>query len=243
MRGIKAEGGWAVVCTEETRDPSHQRHHALRRRRGCGTTATSRRSRAWPRRSTRHGALAGIELTHHGPHLPTADSRETPIGPVAPAGQLLRAGAGARDGQGGHQGLSRAGIARPRCAPKKAGFDIVYCYAGHDIALPMHFLQKRRNHRTDEYGGSLENRVRLLREMIEDTKEAVGDSCAVVGALRGRRAAGAGRHHQRQRRPRGRRDAGRAARSLGRERQRLGQRFRAPRASPRKAPRSSISPS
>ncbi len=66
---------------------------------------------------------------------------------------------------------------------KKAGFDIVYCYAGHNIALPMHFLQKRRNERTDEYGGSLENRVRLLREIIEDTKEAVGDSCAVAVRL------------------------------------------------------------
>ena len=47
-------------------------------------------------------------------------------------------------------------------------------------SLAMHFLQRRRNHRTDEYGGSLENRVRLFREMIEDTKEAVGDTCGVV---------------------------------------------------------------
>src|SRR5262245_1008780 len=47
----------------------------------------------------------------------------------------------------------------------------------------MHFLQKRRNHRTDEYGGSLENRARLLRELIEDTKEAVGDKCAVAVRL------------------------------------------------------------
>jgi len=44
----------------------------------------------------------------------------------------------------------------------------------------MHFLQRRRNTRTDEYGGSLENRVRLFREVIEDTKEAVGDTCGVV---------------------------------------------------------------
>ncbi|HQX85034.1 MAG TPA: FAD-dependent oxidoreductase, partial [Aestuariivirga sp.] len=35
------------------------------------------------------------------------------------------------------------------------------------------------NMRNDEYGGSLENRARLLREVIEDTKEAVGDRCAV----------------------------------------------------------------
>jgi dimethylamine/trimethylamine dehydrogenase len=62
----------------------------------------------------------------------------------------------------------------------RAGFDIVYCYAGHDLSLAMHFLQRRRNQRSDEYGGSLENRVRLFREIIEDAKEAVGDRCGVV---------------------------------------------------------------
>jgi dimethylamine/trimethylamine dehydrogenase len=44
----------------------------------------------------------------------------------------------------------------------------------------MHFLARRHNHRIDEYGGSLENRARLLRELIEDTHEAVGDTCAVA---------------------------------------------------------------
>ncbi|MEM9912562.1 MAG: FAD-dependent oxidoreductase, partial [Pseudomonadota bacterium] len=36
------------------------------------------------------------------------------------------------------------------------------------------------NTRSDEYGGSLENRTRLVRELIEETKEAVGDKCAVA---------------------------------------------------------------
>ena len=44
----------------------------------------------------------------------------------------------------------------------------------------MHFLQRRRNDRLDEYGGSLENRARLLREIIEEAKEAVGDTCAIA---------------------------------------------------------------
>ncbi|MBT4888644.1 MAG: FAD-dependent oxidoreductase, partial [Rhodospirillales bacterium] len=41
------------------------------------------------------------------------------------------------------------------------------------------FLSRRNNDRTDEYGGSLENRVRLFREILQDTLEAVGDTCAV----------------------------------------------------------------
>jgi dimethylamine/trimethylamine dehydrogenase len=47
----------------------------------------------------------------------------------------------------------------------------------------MHFLSRRTNRRSDEYGGSLENRVRFLRELIIDTKEAVGDRCGVVVRL------------------------------------------------------------
>jgi len=62
---------------------------------------------------------------------------------------------------------------------KKAGFDIIYCYAAHNMTLAFHLLSKD-NDRTDEYGGSLENRTRFFRELIEDTKEAVGDTCAVA---------------------------------------------------------------
>ena len=49
----------------------------------------------------------------------------------------------------------------------------------------MHFLQRRRNQRTDDYGGTLENRLRLLREVLTDTCEAVGDRCAVAPSTRG----------------------------------------------------------
>ena len=63
---------------------------------------------------------------------------------------------------------------------KKAGYDIAYVYAGKLFGGAMYFISRRYNERTDEYGGSLENRSRLLRELIEDTKEAVGDSMGVV---------------------------------------------------------------
>src|SRR5262249_11990738 len=63
---------------------------------------------------------------------------------------------------------------------KRAGFDLVYVYAAHGFGTFQHFLSRRFNDRGDEYGGSLENRMRLLREVTEDTKDAVGDRCAVV---------------------------------------------------------------
>ncbi|MEZ5784412.1 MAG: FAD-dependent oxidoreductase [Rhizobiaceae bacterium] len=64
---------------------------------------------------------------------------------------------------------------------KRAGYDIVYTYAAHGtMTLLFQFLLRRYNHRTDEYGGSLANRVRLIQEVISDTKDAVGDTCAVA---------------------------------------------------------------
>ena len=59
----------------------------------------------------------------------------------------------------------------------QAGFDIVYVYAGMGY-LPYEFLLPEYNHRTDAYGGPIENRVRFVREMIEVTREAVGGTAA-----------------------------------------------------------------
>ena len=174
----KAEGGWAVVSTEECEiHPS-------------GDVSPFIEARLWDdhdipaltlmcEKVHAHGALAAVELTHNGPTASNLYSREVAL---APSHQPLKYGYP-------HQAraMTRADIRDYRrwhrdaaLRAKRAGFDIVYVYAAHDLSLAMHFLQQRRNHRTDEYGGSLENRVRLLRELIEDTKDAVGDSCAVA---------------------------------------------------------------
>ena len=63
---------------------------------------------------------------------------------------------------------------------KQAGFDLIYVYAAHSGTLLTNFLSRMINKRSDEYGGSQETRVRLFRELIEETKDAVGDSCAVA---------------------------------------------------------------
>ena len=116
---------------------------------------------------------------------PTYYSRATPLGPRNIG---LMGGTGYEPGQA--RRMDREDIRNLRrwhraaaLRAKRAGFDLVYCYAGHGLSLAMHFLLRRYNDRSDEYGGSLENRVRLLRELIEDTKDAVGDSCAVAVRL------------------------------------------------------------
>ena len=68
---------------------------------------------------------------------------------------------------------------RRRAARVSAGFDIVYVYAGMGY-LPYEFLLPEWNRRTDAYGGSVRNRVRIVRELLEATHEAVGGKCAVA---------------------------------------------------------------
>jgi dimethylamine/trimethylamine dehydrogenase len=62
---------------------------------------------------------------------------------------------------------------------RQAGFDIVYVYAGMGY-LPYEFLLPEWNMRTDAYGGSVANRVRIVRELLEVTLDAVGGKCAVA---------------------------------------------------------------
>src|SRR6267154_634203 len=182
FRETKAEGGWGVVCSGYVSiDPSSDdaplpfatlwdeddiRSHALM------TEAVHR-----------HGALAGIELWHGGGSVMNRSSR---VAPLSPSGTSWMA-----------THVTFMGNQRPRAmdtrdirallnwqaeAARKAlcaGFDIVYVYAGMGY-LPYEFLLSDWNQRTDAYGGSVRNRVRIVRELLEVTRTAVGDRCAVA---------------------------------------------------------------
>ena len=84
------------------------------------------------------------------------------------------------------QAMARADIREFRETYRKAAqraleadFDIVYVYGNHYYLL-HNFLNPYFNKREDEYGGSAENRVRLLREVIEDAAEVVAGRSAVA---------------------------------------------------------------
>jgi dimethylamine/trimethylamine dehydrogenase len=62
----------------------------------------------------------------------------------------------------------------------EAGFDLVYVYAAHGLNTIGQFLSPRLNSRTDGYGGSVANRARLLREVLEDTLDEVDGRAAVA---------------------------------------------------------------
>ena len=175
-REINAEGGWAVVCTEycsihpsANDDPYPQ--CTLWDEDDVKTLADM------TERVHRHGALAGVELWYGGYSTGNSLTRESSLAPSSMP---------AWHGPTQTQAMDRTDIRNLRkwhrdaaLRAKRAGFDIVYVYAAHGY-LPAQFLSPVENRRRDEYGGSFENRARLIRELLEDTKEAVGDTCAVA---------------------------------------------------------------
>ena len=177
MRGVKAEGGWAVVNTEYNSihptsddlphpsaslwDDSDVRAHTLM------TDAVHE-----------YGSLAGAELWYGGgrsanmmTRLVSMDVKAMPNLAGQPYSTRAMDKADIKTFRRWHH--------RAALRAKEAGFDVVYVYATHGYLL-SNFLNPRVNDRNDEYGGSLENRVRLVRELIEETKDAVGDRCAVA---------------------------------------------------------------
>lgn len=63
-----------------------------------------------------------------------------------------------------------------------AGFDAVELHFGH-LYLPSSFLSPLMNRRKDEYGGSIDNRSRLAREIAQRVREVVGNRIAVTAKL------------------------------------------------------------
>ena len=68
---------------------------------------------------------------------------------------------------------------------KQAGFDGIELHCAHGYMLLGSFLSPLKNKRTDEYGGSLENRARLLIEVIDAIKEKCGKEFPIILRMSG----------------------------------------------------------
>lgn len=183
MRRIKAEGGWGVVFTEQV-----ELHHS-------SEITPFIELRLWDDKDIPilarmaqsihdHEALAGIELAYSGVNGPNLYSREVPMAPTAmpirtftndPVQARAMSKKDIRDLRRWHRNALRRA--------KTAGYDLVCLYGAHGFGVIQHFMSTITNHRGDEYGGSLENRTRLLRELVSDARDEVGDTMAVTVRL------------------------------------------------------------
>ncbi|MBV9345338.1 MAG: NAD(P)-binding protein [Gammaproteobacteria bacterium] len=182
FRETKAEGGWGVVCTgyvsiDPTSDDAPLPFATLWDEEDVHSHALMTEA------VHRHGALAGIELWHGGGSVMNRTSRVPPLSPSGTAWMATHVNfmghqrPRVMDADDIRQLLTWQADAARRA--RRAGFDIVYVYAGMGY-LPYEFLLPEWNFRTDAYGGSVANRVRLVRELLEVTHEAVGGACAVA---------------------------------------------------------------
>ncbi len=178
-RGVKAEGGWAAVCTEYAAvSPDSDEAPFAHVRIWDDDDIPLIRPTAEAAHA--HGALAGIELFHGGVHGHNADSRLPPLAPSQIAGDY--------NGQV-PKAMTQSDIRRVqtewvRAAERSrdAGFDIVYAYGGHTYLLGQ-FLSPYYNQRSDAYGGSFLNRARFWLELLEMLDDAVGEDCAIAARL------------------------------------------------------------
>jgi dimethylamine/trimethylamine dehydrogenase len=178
-RRTRAEGGWGVVCAEETHINPTSDHGPLAGPRMDSDIHIEPMSRL-AAAVKEHGALAGVELSHCGSSGPAWPARAYPLSPSARSVRYFNNPINARAMDKHDIAEFRRWYREAAVRAKKAGFDIIYVYCAHDLSLLQDFLTLKTNKRTDEYGGSFENRMRLLREVLSDVKDAVGDTCAVA---------------------------------------------------------------
>lgn len=116
------------------------------------------------------GAKIAVQLVHGGRTTPASLSGVQPVAPSAiqAPGRDLPREMTVADIKGVIKYYADAAL-----RAKKAGFDGIEIHGAHGFLIDQ-FLSPASNHRTDEYGGSVENRSRLLIEVIKAIKEAVG---------------------------------------------------------------------
>ncbi|TDD82854.1 FAD-dependent oxidoreductase [Actinomadura rubrisoli] len=178
-RGVRAEGGWAVVNTGEVAFDPHSRNAWLDGLELSGEN-DARTLVGVVEAVHAYDALAAIELVHLGA---AADPKQDRLPALAPS-QMQ--GNGLFFSQAIPKTMDADDIRRVQAdwitAARRArdvGFDIVNIHAAHGY-LPVQFLTAYHNRRTDGYGGSLANRARFLREILEGVRREIGDDVAIA---------------------------------------------------------------
>lgn len=180
MRGIKAQGGWGVIFTEQC-----EMHHSseitpfieLRLWEDKDIPQLAKMSQ----RMKTHGALAGIQLAYSGINGPNLYSKEVPLAPTAlPIRTFTNDPVQARALDKQDIKDLRRWFVNAAKRSQLAGFDLICLYGAHGFGIFQHFLSRATNQRSDEYGGSLENRSRFVREVMSDVRDAVGDTMGLT---------------------------------------------------------------
>ena len=142
------------------------------------------RFRRWARIGRANGAQMWLQINHPGRQMAAAMGQETwAPSPVAlDLGRYSNRFAVPREMTGADIAEAIARFTRTTQLAERAGFDGVEIHAAHGYLLSQ-FLSPLSNKRTDEWGGSPENRARLLMEIVKSVRGAVSRRFAVAVKL------------------------------------------------------------
>ena len=128
----------------------------------------------WAKQGQQHGAKVMVQLNHPGKQAPKTIAKETVAPSAVPLGNGLnklfstpRALTTSEVEELVQKFVTSAKVA------KEAGFSGVQIHAAHGYLISQ-FLSPHDNRRTDKYGGSLENRMRFLKEIYLGMREELG---------------------------------------------------------------------
>ncbi len=130
----------------------------------------------------RHGARVAAQLLHGGRSASSFFTKMQPVSPSALTHRSIKQEPHALTIPEIKTVIGHYVSATVRA--KEAGFDAVELHGGMGYLINQ-FLSNATNKRTDEYGGSLENRVRFAREILTAIKDTVGRDYPVVFRLSG----------------------------------------------------------
>ncbi|MBD1147851.1 FAD-dependent oxidoreductase [Pelagibacterales bacterium SAG-MED31] len=180
MRGIKSQGGWGVIFTEQC-----EMHHT-------SEITPFIELRLWDDadipmiakmadRMKEYGALAGIQLAYSGINGPNLYTKEVPLAVTGmPIRTFTNDPVSARSLDKDDIKNLRRWFVNAAKRSKTAGFNLICLYGAHGFGIFQHFLSTATNQRTDEYGGSLENRARFVKEVVEEVRNEVGESMGIT---------------------------------------------------------------
>lgn len=135
----------------------------------------------------RHGAVPSLELSHSGMYAGTYmtdKSKQHNMHQWGPSDTVRPDGVPVKALTTDMLSDIVASYGRVAGLAKRAGFGMIMIHGGHGWLLNQ-FLSPYFNKRTDEYGGSLENRCRLAIEVLKSVREAVGSGFPIEFRMSG----------------------------------------------------------
>ena len=165
----RAEGGFGLICVEATAVVPEGRF--CRTQMGLWNDAQAESHKLIPEACHRAGCVALIQLNHAGYQSGTEFG--VPMGPSA---MKTRGFAGENETRSmslGEIAAVQEAFILAAVRAKKAGYDGVQLHGCHGYLINQ-FVSPLTNHRTDAYGGPVENRVRFGREIIEGIRRECG---------------------------------------------------------------------